>query len=210
MAGNHAVCAPPHAGLCRHHGSLRSPHIGPAGQHGAGHAGRDDGQGRIARRGGQGKAAGHLAHQHRQGVGQQRLLALQGQGLGLGGGHFGLHAGHVQLGHITGLLAALRQPQGVLVRDQAFIDELQFGLRGAQLQVGLRHIGLHHQARALQQRGAGIGVQPRSIAGLRQLAKQVQLIRHIEPGRAQRGGGGTARGGGTGLAGDPGRCAHLH
>lgn len=114
------------------------------GQHGAGHARRDDGQGGITRSSGQGKAAGHLAHQHRQGVGQQGLLALQGQGFGLGSGHFGLHASHVQLGHITGLLAALRQPQGVLVRGQAFIDELQFGLRGAQLQVGLRHIGLHH------------------------------------------------------------------
>ena len=93
---------------------LRSRHIGPAGQHGARHARGNDGQGGVTRSSGQGKAAGHLAHQHGQRVGQQRLLALQGQGFGLGGGHFGLHAGHVQLGHITSLLAALRQAQGVL------------------------------------------------------------------------------------------------
>lgn len=187
MAGNQAVCATPTRACAAITAACAADTSGLRASTVPGTPG-DDRQGRIAGSSGQGKAAGHFAHQHGQGVGQQRLLALQGQGFGLGGGHLGLYAGHIQLSHITGLLAALRQAKGVLVRSQAFVDELQLGLRSPQLQIGLSHVGLHQEARALQQCGAGIGIQPRGIAGLRQLAKQVQLVRHIEPGRAQCGG----------------------
>jgi hypothetical protein len=65
-----------------------------------------------------GEAAGDLAHQHGQRMLELGLLALQGQGFGLGGRHLGLHARHVQLGHIAGLEALLDQVQGLAVGRQ--------------------------------------------------------------------------------------------
>ncbi|MNV42287.1 hypothetical protein D3C71_1339560 [compost metagenome] len=199
-----------HARLRGQHGCLGGRHIGAAGQHGAGHAGRDHGQRCVARGGGQHKAAGHLTRQHGQGVGEQGLLALQGQGFGFGGCHFGLHAGHVQIGHIARLQAALREAQCAFVGRQALLHQHLLGLHGAQLQIGLRHVGLHHEARALQQGFARVGVQTCSIAGLREAAEQVQLVRRVEPRRAQRGGHAAAGGVGAALARHAGRCAHLH
>jgi hypothetical protein len=78
------------------------------------------------------------------------LLALQRQRLGLGGRNLGLHARHVQLGRIAGPEALLDQRQRLAIGHQTLLDQLAFGLQRTQLQIGLCHIGLHHQARALQ------------------------------------------------------------
>ena len=126
--------------------------------------------------------------------------AVQGQGVGLGGGHFGLYAGQVQLGHVTGAEAAFGQRQGALVRTQGFTHQRTLGVQRAQRQVGLGHVGLHQQAGALQQGVTRLGVQACGVAGAGQAAKQIQLVRQAHVGVHQRGGAAAAGAVGPGLA----------
>ncbi|MPM98123.1 hypothetical protein SDC9_145304 [bioreactor metagenome] len=86
-------------------------------------------------------------------MGERGLLASERNRLGLGGGDLALHAYHLQFRRIARTVAAFDQAQRVAVGGQALLDELALGLQRAQLQIGLRHVGLHHQASALQQRG---------------------------------------------------------
>ena len=76
----------------------------------------------------------------------------KGQGFGLGRGQFAFHPHHIQFGDVAGLLAPLRQTQGVLIGRDRFKHQGTFGVDGPQGEVGLRSLGLRQQTRALQQR----------------------------------------------------------
>lgn len=119
---------------------------------------------------------------------ERGLLALKRQRLGFGRGDFALHAYHIQFRRIARAVAALDEAQRVAIGGQALLHELALGLQRAQLQVGLRHIGLHHQPRALQQGGLRLGVLARGLAGIRETAEQIDLIGQVQARREQRGG----------------------
>ncbi len=104
---------------------------------------------------------------------------VQRQGFGFGGGDFGAHARHVKLGHIALPEAHFGQAQGVAVGRQRVTHQGAFGVQRAQIQVGLRHIGLHQQPRAAQQRFAGLRIQRRGIRRARELAEQVDFIGQV-------------------------------
>ena len=126
-------------------------------------------------------------------------LAIDRQRVRLGRRDLGLHARHVELGDVAGLLAALRQAQRVAVGLDLLAHQHALGIEGTQREVGLRHLGLHRQPRALQQRLAAGRVEPRRVAGAREAPEQVELVRE---GGAGIGHGGR-RGAGRGLV-EPG------
>ena len=170
------------------HRELRRRHVGTPRQHRAGHARRHARQRArpVALR--QREAGGQLAQQHCQRVLVQRALAVQGQRLRVGGGHLGLHAGQVELGHVAGGIAALGQAQRVGVGAHRLAHDLALGVQRAQLEVGLGHAGLHHQARALQRRLARLRVECRGVLRLGELAEEVWFPRRREARGAEVGG----------------------
>ena len=103
-----------------------------------------------------------------------------------GGGELAFHARHVQLGDVAGPVAALRQAQGALVGGHGFAHQRPLGVHRPQCEVGLRHLGLHQQARALQQRLARLRVEGGGVAGAREPPEQVELVRQVGAGRNQR------------------------
>jgi hypothetical protein len=121
-------------------------------------------------------------------------LAVECQRIRFGGRHLGLHPRHVELGDVAGRLAALRQAQRVAVGADRLAHQGAFGIERAQLQVGLRHFGLHREPGALQQRLAARRVELGRVAGAREAAEQVELVR--EGGTGVGHGGRTRAGGG--------------
>ena len=83
---------------------------------------------------------------------------VQGQCIGFGRGDFAAHARHIELGHIAFLEAHLGQAQGIAVGLQRVLHQCALCIERAQVQIGLRHIGLHQQLRAAQQGFAGLRI----------------------------------------------------
>ena len=138
---------------------------------------------------------------------QLRTAAVERQRLRLGRRHLGAHPRHVELGDVAGVEAPLDQAQRVAVGRDGVAHQRAFLVEGAQRQVGLRHVGLHQQAGALQQRLAGPRVQCGGTAGAGQAAEQVDLVAEVGAGADQR--AGARAGAGLGAARDAGTDTDL-
>ena len=127
--------------------------------------------------GGELEARGELAHQHGERVLELGAAAVERERFRLGGRHLGAHARHVELGHVAGAEAALGQAQRVAVGRHGVAHQRALGVERAQREVGLRHVGLHQQPRALQQRLARLRVERGGVDAPREPAEQVELVR---------------------------------
>ena len=182
-SGNHAALRDADARLRGEHRALRGRDIGAARQHRARDARRHARQ-RAAPLGlGERERRGQLAEQHRERVLELRAAAVEREGLRFGRRDLGLHAREVELGHVAGAVAALGQAQRVAVRGDGLAHQRAFVVERAQHEVGLRHVRLHEQPRALQQRLARLRIERGGVAGLREAAEQVGLPRRV---RARR------------------------
>ena len=83
---------------------------------------------------------------------QLGAAAVECERIRFGGRDFGADPGHVQLGHIALPEAHFRQAQGVAVGLQRVAHQRALGVQRAQVEVGLGHVGLHQQLRAVEQR----------------------------------------------------------
>ena len=140
------------------HRALRGGDVGAARQHGARHAGGDHRHRDAGVRFGQAEARCAFAEQQRERVLELGAAPVEAERFGFGRGDFAAHARHVELGHVARGVAAIDQPQRVLVREHRVAHELALDIEHAQCEVRLRDVGLHQQARALQQRFARLRV----------------------------------------------------
>ena len=90
----------------------------------------------------------------------------------------------IELGHVACAEAALGQALRVEVGRTVLAHQLALGVDRAQCQVGLRHLGLHEQARALQQPLARHARRaPRPAMRLREAAEEVDLVGEVRADR---------------------------
>ena len=108
-------------------------------------------------------------------------LPVERNGIRLGRGDLGARARHVELGDVAGAPAALGERERLAVRAHGAAHQRAFAVERAQREVGLRHFGLHQEARALQQSFARLRVEPRRVARLAQPAEEIDLVGKIDP-----------------------------
>jgi hypothetical protein len=133
--------------------------------------------------------------------------AVQRERLRFGRRHLGADADHVQLGDVAGPVAPLGQVERVAVGRDGLAHQRALFVGRAQGQIGPCHVGLHQQARALQQRLARLRIERGGLAGPGEPAEQVDLVAQVRSGAEPRGRG--APGLRLGAAGGAGADADL-